>query len=125
MYIVAYSISAMNKPGIEEAVVLLMQHTLQVNPAQPSWLRTQADIYFGANIIYILFLKMTYSSLGSVYMIVSKALKILFLACLVSVLFHLYMYLLVIWIVKICLRLRNIKICLHLRKVNFCLRLET
>lgn len=37
----------MNKPGIEEAVVLLMQHALQVNPAQPSWLRTQADIYFG------------------------------------------------------------------------------
>lgn len=47
----------MNKPGIEEAVVMLMQHALQVNPAQPSWLRTQADIYFGANIIYILFLK--------------------------------------------------------------------
>lgn len=40
------NISAMNKPGIEEAVVLLMQHALQVNPAQPSWLRTQADIYF-------------------------------------------------------------------------------
>lgn len=52
-YIVACSISAMNKPGIEEAVVLLMQHALQVNPAQPSWLRTQADIYFGSNIIYI------------------------------------------------------------------------
>lgn len=45
----------MNKPGIEEAVVMLMQHALQVNPAQPSWLRTQADIYFGGNIIYILF----------------------------------------------------------------------
>ncbi|XP_061162526.1 integrator complex subunit 8-like isoform X1 [Saccostrea echinata] len=40
------NIKAMNKPGIEEAVVLLMQHVLQVNPSQPSWLRTQADIHF-------------------------------------------------------------------------------
>ncbi|KAJ8302723.1 hypothetical protein KUTeg_019119 [Tegillarca granosa] len=32
--------------SIDETVLMLMQHVLQVNPAHPSWLRTQADILF-------------------------------------------------------------------------------
>ncbi|KAK3086111.1 hypothetical protein FSP39_013715 [Pinctada imbricata] len=40
------NVNAMDKPGIEEAVGVVMQHALQVNPAHPSWLRTQADMLF-------------------------------------------------------------------------------
>ncbi|XP_013078928.2 integrator complex subunit 8-like isoform X1 [Biomphalaria glabrata] len=31
---------------VEETLKLLLAHSLQVDPMQPSWLRTQADIYF-------------------------------------------------------------------------------
>ncbi|XP_021343863.1 integrator complex subunit 8-like isoform X2 [Mizuhopecten yessoensis] len=41
--------SLINGEAVEEALSVLMQHVLRVNPAQPSWLRTQADIHFANN----------------------------------------------------------------------------
>lgn len=41
--------SLVNGDAVEEALSVLMQHVLRVNPAQPSWLRTQADIHFANN----------------------------------------------------------------------------
>lgn len=41
--------NTININAIEESVSILMQHALAVNPSQPSWLRTQADIHFANN----------------------------------------------------------------------------
>jgi len=37
----------LNEPIVTDAVVSLMNHVLSVNPSQPSWLRTQADLSYG------------------------------------------------------------------------------
>ena len=42
-----FSANSINLPAIDETVSVLMQHALSVNPSQPSWLRTQADVHFG------------------------------------------------------------------------------
>ena len=41
------SSSSMNTSAVEDMLKTIMGHALKVNPTQPSWLRTQADIYFG------------------------------------------------------------------------------
>lgn len=41
--------ASVNGEAVEEGLAVLMQHVLRVNPAQPSWLRTQADIHFANN----------------------------------------------------------------------------
>ncbi|XP_023932902.1 integrator complex subunit 8 [Lingula anatina] len=40
------SSSQLNLLAVSDAVTTLMQHTLCVNPTQPSWLKTQADLHF-------------------------------------------------------------------------------
>lgn len=37
----------LNEASVTDAVVSLMDHVLSVNPSQPSWLRTQADLSYG------------------------------------------------------------------------------
>ena len=37
----------MNVDAVEDTLKTLMAHSLKVNPTKPSWLRTQADIFFG------------------------------------------------------------------------------
>ncbi|KAK6184710.1 hypothetical protein SNE40_007123 [Patella caerulea] len=41
--------SAIDGGSISDVLTQLMQHSLEVNPTQPFWLRTQADIYFAHN----------------------------------------------------------------------------
>lgn len=41
--------NTINIVAIDETLAILMQHALTVNPSQPSWLRTQADIHFANN----------------------------------------------------------------------------
>ncbi|GAB1602023.1 integrator complex subunit 8-like [Argonauta hians] len=41
--------SAMDTAALAECVTLLMQHALSLDPLNPSWLRTQADIHFAHN----------------------------------------------------------------------------
>jgi hypothetical protein len=33
--------------AVEDTLKTIMAHALRVNPTNPMWLRTQADIYFG------------------------------------------------------------------------------
>ncbi|XP_013381421.1 integrator complex subunit 8 [Lingula anatina] len=40
------SSSQLNLPAVSDAVTTLMQHAVFVNPTQPSWLKTQADLHF-------------------------------------------------------------------------------
>ena len=47
MWVWYCSVSSMNVSGVAESVAAIMDHSLKVNPTQPSWLRTQADIHFG------------------------------------------------------------------------------
>ena len=42
-----FSANLMNTNAVEDTLKTVMGHALKVNPTQPSWLRTQADIYFG------------------------------------------------------------------------------
>ena len=37
----------MNVPVLAESVMILMQHSLKEDALNPSWLRIQADIYYG------------------------------------------------------------------------------
>ena len=41
------SVSGISVQSVEDALTALMEHALNVRPTQTSWLRTQADIYFG------------------------------------------------------------------------------
>ena len=43
--------TAINAPigtvsSVEETMKMILSHALRVDPTQPSWLRTQADVYF-------------------------------------------------------------------------------
>ncbi|KAK7115409.1 integrator complex subunit 8-like [Littorina saxatilis] len=40
------SASNTNKSAVEDTLKTIMSHALKVNPTQPAWLRTQADIYY-------------------------------------------------------------------------------
>ena len=41
------SITSLDVAAVSEAVAAVLEHALLLEPCQPSWLRTQADIYYG------------------------------------------------------------------------------
>jgi hypothetical protein len=44
-YIFSSNLTSVN--AVENTLKTIMAHALRVNPTNPMWLRTQADIYFG------------------------------------------------------------------------------
>lgn len=41
------SVSSLDVAAVSVAVATVLEHALNLEPCQPSWLRTQADIYYG------------------------------------------------------------------------------